>query len=138
VGAALALTSPDIASEHKPEHAAERARMLEALAEYREREARIKAEGRKKPDMISYAETKGNYDIATRQRWGHVPGTVVGESLIGRCEVAITAGPYTPALFRAERYAASPRYSTHPILQASKVSTPLNIYWIYGQVEITY
>ena len=100
-GAALALASPDIAAEHTPEHAAERARMLEALAEYRKREARLKAEGRSKPDMISYKETKIHfentihYDIAARQRWGRVPGTIVGESLIGRCEVAITVGPYT-------------------------------------------
>ena len=64
--------------------------MMTYLTKYRKEEAAIKATGRAKPDMIAYSQVRDKYAPATTPRWGHVPGTEVGEKLTGRGEVAIT------------------------------------------------
>ena len=93
-GTALALTlaSPRTPAEHTAQHAAERDELQRVLAQYRQIEAELKAEGRSKPDMTAYSRTREHYSPARQPRWGHVPGTQVGDRLVGRGEVAITAG----------------------------------------------
>lgn len=89
-GAGAAGNAGSVTQLLPPTHASDRAEMLKHLATYRKAEARIKASGRAKPDMIAYSEVRDDHEPACAPRWGHVAGTEVGESLTGRGEVAIT------------------------------------------------
>ena len=61
--------------------------MHHVLENFRKVEEHHKREGRSKPDMIAWKDVNQQYPVP--KRWGHVPGTRVGDTFAGRGEVAV-------------------------------------------------